>query len=83
VEGCFQFFPFDAGIFNPEVGVAMLAPIGHPFRVKELNSKVETAHLGIFLHMPDRITPEIARQICSKTGSKMVISDSIADAENG
>jgi hypothetical protein len=33
--------------------------------------------------MPDRITPEIARQICSKTGSKMVISDSIADAENG
>jgi eukaryotic-like serine/threonine-protein kinase len=30
-----------------------------------------------------KITPEIARQICSKTGSKMVISDSIADAGNG
>jgi eukaryotic-like serine/threonine-protein kinase len=30
-----------------------------------------------------RITPEIARQICSKTNSKMVISDSIADAGNG
>jgi serine/threonine protein kinase/Flp pilus assembly protein TadD len=29
-----------------------------------------------------RITPEIARQICSKTGSKMVISDSIADVGN-
>jgi eukaryotic-like serine/threonine-protein kinase len=29
-----------------------------------------------------RITPEIARQICSKTNSKMVISDSIADAGN-
>jgi DNA-binding winged helix-turn-helix (wHTH) protein len=28
------------------------------------------------------ITPEIARQICSKTNSKMVISDSIADAGN-
>jgi eukaryotic-like serine/threonine-protein kinase len=29
-----------------------------------------------------RITPEVARQICSKTNSKMVISDSIADAGN-
>jgi DNA-binding winged helix-turn-helix (wHTH) protein/predicted Zn-dependent protease len=30
-----------------------------------------------------RIAPEIARQICSKTNSKMVISTSIADAGNG
>jgi eukaryotic-like serine/threonine-protein kinase len=30
-----------------------------------------------------KITPEIARQICSKTNSKMVIADSIADAGNG
>ncbi|HXM66164.1 MAG TPA: protein kinase [Candidatus Acidoferrum sp.] len=29
-----------------------------------------------------RITPGIARQICSKTNSKMVVSDSIADAGN-
>jgi len=29
-----------------------------------------------------KITPEIARQICSKTNSKMVIADSIADAGN-
>ena len=29
-----------------------------------------------------RITPEVARQICRKTNSKMVISDSIADAGN-
>ncbi len=29
-----------------------------------------------------KITPEIARQICSETDSKMVISDSIADAGN-
>ena len=29
-----------------------------------------------------KITPEIARQICSKTNSKMVISDSMADAGN-
>jgi eukaryotic-like serine/threonine-protein kinase len=30
-----------------------------------------------------KITPEVASQICSKTNSKMVISDSIADAGNG
>ncbi len=30
-----------------------------------------------------KIAPEIARQICSKTNSKMVISQSIADAGNG
>jgi DNA-binding winged helix-turn-helix (wHTH) protein len=30
-----------------------------------------------------KITPEIARQICSKTNSKMAISDSVADAGNG
>jgi tetratricopeptide (TPR) repeat protein len=30
-----------------------------------------------------KITPGIARQICSKTNSKMVIADSIADAGNG
>src|SRR6202453_207947 len=30
-----------------------------------------------------KITPEIARQICSKTNSKMAIADSIADAGNG
>jgi len=30
-----------------------------------------------------KITPEIAGQICSKTNSKMVIADSIADAGNG
>src|SRR5258705_13194611 len=29
-----------------------------------------------------KITPEIARQVCRKTNSKMVISDSIADAGN-
>ncbi len=29
-----------------------------------------------------KITPEIARQICGRTNSKMVISDSIADAGN-
>ena len=30
-----------------------------------------------------KITPDIARQICTKTNSKMVIADSIADAGNG
>jgi serine/threonine protein kinase/Flp pilus assembly protein TadD len=30
-----------------------------------------------------KITPDVARQICAKTNSKMVISQSIADAGNG
>jgi len=34
------------------------------------------------LALTTEITPEIARQICSKTNSRMVISDSIADAGN-
>jgi tetratricopeptide (TPR) repeat protein len=34
------------------------------------------------LALTTKITPEIARQICGKTNSKMVISDSIADAGN-
>jgi eukaryotic-like serine/threonine-protein kinase len=41
------------------------------------------AALGQLKLLPTtRITPEVARQICSKTNSKMVISDSIADAGN-
>ena len=41
------------------------------------------ATLGQFKLPPTtKITPEIARQICSKTNSKMVIADSIADAGN-
>jgi DNA-binding winged helix-turn-helix (wHTH) protein len=42
------------------------------------------ATLGQLKRTPTtRISPEIARQICSKTNSRMVIADSIADAGNG
>ena len=64
VDWCFRFFPFDTGIFDPEAGVMMFAPVGHSVRVEELNSKVEAAHLSVFLHVSDqfilkavRITP--------------------------
>jgi len=41
------------------------------------------ATLGLLKLPPTtKITPEIARQICTNTNSKMVISDSIADAGN-
>jgi serine/threonine protein kinase len=35
------------------------------------------------LPLTTKITPDVARQICAKTNSKMVISQSIADAGNG
>jgi eukaryotic-like serine/threonine-protein kinase len=48
-----------------------------------LGSDKTYAALGqLKLFQTTKITPEIARQICSKTNSKMVISDSIADAGN-
>ena len=45
--------PLYARIFDPEVRVEMLAPIGHSIGIEELNSKVEAAHLVIFLDVPD------------------------------
>src|SRR5580692_11948218 len=51
MERCFRFFPFGTGIFNPEAGVLMLAPIGHLGGVEELNSEVKVAHLVIFLYV--------------------------------
>jgi eukaryotic-like serine/threonine-protein kinase len=37
----------------------------------------------LMLPSTTKITPDLARQICAKTNSKMVISQSIADAGNG
>src|SRR6202142_2019629 len=43
-----------------------------------------SANLGEMKLPPTtKITPELARQICSRTNSKMAIADSIADAGNG
>src|SRR5260370_35293891 len=61
VESRFRLLPFNAGIFNPKAGVVMFATIGHPFRVQELNSEVETAHLCIFLYMSDEFVLEAVR----------------------
>jgi hypothetical protein len=53
VEGCFRFAPLDAGVFDPEAGIPVLAPIGHPVDVEELDPKVEAAHVAILLEVPD------------------------------
>jgi DNA-binding winged helix-turn-helix (wHTH) protein/predicted Zn-dependent protease len=44
--------------------------------------KTEAALRQLRLAPSTKITPEIARQICTKTNSRMVISDSVADAGN-
>jgi hypothetical protein len=61
VERRSGFFPFDAGIFDPKAGVVMLAPVGHPADVEELNTKVERAHPGIFLHVSDEFVLKAVR----------------------
>jgi hypothetical protein len=39
VKRRFWFSPFDTGIFNPETGVMVLAPISHPVGVEKLTPK--------------------------------------------
>jgi hypothetical protein len=53
MEGCFRFAPLDAGVFDPEAGIATLAPIRHLVGIEELDPKVEAAHPAIFLEVPD------------------------------
>src|ERR1017187_776604 len=48
VEGRFGFIPFDAGVFDPEIGIPVLAPICHFVDVEKLNCDVESAHLSVF-----------------------------------
>jgi hypothetical protein len=44
-ERSFGFVPLDTRIFDPEVGVPAPAPIGHPIRIQELDSKFKgSAH---------------------------------------
>jgi eukaryotic-like serine/threonine-protein kinase len=45
--------------------------------------KVSGALAQLNLHPATKLTPDVARQICGKTNSKMVISQSIGDAGNG
>jgi hypothetical protein len=58
VERCFCFVPLDTRVLDPEVGVPTLSPIGHPVGIEELESKVEAAHLAIFVEAPDRLVPQ-------------------------
>jgi serine/threonine protein kinase/tetratricopeptide (TPR) repeat protein len=45
--------------------------------------KVSGTLAELKLPLATKLTPEVARQICGKTNSKLVISQSIADAGNG
>src|SRR2546430_1509736 len=61
VEGRFGFVPLDARVFDPEVGIAKLAPICHRVGVEELNCKIEAAHPSIFLQVPDELVLQAFR----------------------
>ncbi len=54
MERCLGFVPLDASVFDPEIGVAGLAPIGQFSGIEKLNGKVEPAHLAIFFDVPDQ-----------------------------
>ena len=41
------FFPFDAGIFDPEARLTPAAPMRHPFGVEKLEPDIERAHRPI------------------------------------
>src|SRR5258706_791971 len=55
VEGRFHLVPLDAGVFDPEVGVPMLAPISHLVGIEKLNAKIEAAHRAIFPEVADHL----------------------------
>src|SRR6266850_235741 len=57
----FRLLPLDTRVFNPEVGVTTLPPIGHSVGVEELDSKIKTAHLAIFLEVPDELVLQTLR----------------------
>jgi hypothetical protein len=70
-------------VFDNALNDALRYGIGQTPYLNLLGWDKTYAALGQLKLLPTtRITPEVARQICSKTNSKMVISDSIADAGN-
>ena len=50
----FRFIPVNTGVFGPEVGVVMFAPVRHPAGIEELHAEIEGAHLAIFLEVPEQ-----------------------------
>src|SRR5271155_26718 len=55
MERCFRFVPLDTRIFDPEVGILTLTPIGHPIGVEQLESKSESAYPAVFGEVPDQL----------------------------
>ena len=72
------FVPVDARIFDPEARVPSLAAPGHPIRVEELDSEVESAHPGIFIEMPDQIVLEPIR-ITPLQSTRGILRDGVAE----
>ncbi len=70
-------------VFDDALNTALRYEMGQTPYLNLLGLDKAYATLGqLKLPPTTKITPEIARQICSKTNSKMVISDSIADSGN-
>jgi eukaryotic-like serine/threonine-protein kinase len=70
-------------VFDDALNNALRYEIEQTPYLNLLGSDKTYATLGQLKLAPTtKITPEIARQICTNTNSKMVISDSIADAGN-
>jgi serine/threonine protein kinase/tetratricopeptide (TPR) repeat protein len=70
-------------VFDDALNTALRYELQQTPYLNVLGSDKASATLGQLKLAPTtKITPEIALQICSKTNSRMVISDTIADAGN-
>ncbi|MGA9642413.1 MAG: protein kinase, partial [Terriglobales bacterium] len=70
-------------VFDDALNIALRYEMEQTPYLNVLGLDKASATMGqLKLAQTAKITPEIARQICGKTNSKMVISDSIADAGN-
>jgi hypothetical protein len=80
VRSCGKVLPLvrlETRVFDPEVGVPTLAPIGHPVGVEELESKVEAAHLAIFVEVPDQLALQVRVTLCR--GRAGLSADGVAE----
>ena len=74
----FRFLPLDTRIFNPEVGVVALTPIGHLAGVEELDGKVEAAHPAILVEVPDQLVLQAFR-VALLQGTRQIAGEGIAE----
>jgi hypothetical protein len=82
--------PLDTRIFDPEVGVVSPAPIGHGVNAEELLSKIQGAHLAIFLEVPGQLVLQGVRVTSLQRTRRIVwrrvaeyLTTSIAPRRNG